>query len=87
MQRLDREWHAGVAGVREKFADAVAHHFPRAGEVLRFDFPVAALGQSPDDQDQALRAQRKGFVDRAAVVVQRRPPSVAIRRRKHAAAA
>jgi len=62
-------------------------HFSCAGEILQFDFPIAADGKPPDDQDQALRAQRNRFVDRAPVVVQSRPPAVAIGRWKHSAAA
>jgi hypothetical protein len=87
VQRLDRQRHPGIASVQKEFADAVAHHFSCAGEILRFDFAVAADGQAPDDQDQALRAQRNRFVDRAPVVVQSRPPAVAIGRWKHSAAA
>ena len=48
---------------------------------------VAAFRQAADDEDQALRAERQRLVDGAAVVVQRRAPALAIRRRKHPAAA
>ena len=58
VQRLDRQRHAGGTRVFEQFADAVAHHFARAGEVLRRDRAVTVLGQPADDQHEARRAER-----------------------------
>ena len=53
----------------------------RAGDVLR------AFRQAADDQHQAVRADRGGLVDGAAVVVERGAASGFVGRRKHAAAA
>ncbi len=80
VQRLDRERHARAARVVEELADAVAHHFARAGEILRFDRAGAILRQPADDEDQASRAERERLVDRAPVVVLRRAPAFAVRR-------
>ena len=87
MQRLDRERHARAARVFEQLAQAVAHHFARAGEVARHDLAAAILRQAADDEHEALRAERQRLVDGAAVVVVRGAPAFAIGRRKHAAAA
>ena len=87
VQRLDRERHARRARVAEELADAVAHHFARAGEILRFDGAGAILRQPAHDEYQAARAQGERLVDRAPVVVLRRAPAFAVRGREHSAAA
>ncbi len=75
------------ARVAEQLADAVAHHFARAGEILRFDGAGAILRQPADDEYQAARAEGERLVDRAPVVVLRRAPAFAVRGREHPAAA
>ena len=81
MQRLDGQRHASVARVGQQRRDAVAHLLVRAGEIFR------PFRQSARDQHQAFGADTGGFVDGAAVVVERSTASGFVGSGKHAAAA
>ena len=59
----------------------------RREQVLRLRRAGERAGQAADDQHQARRAERRGLVDRAPVVVERGAPAGRVRRREHAAAA
>ena len=82
MQRLDRERHAGLRAHGAAAPRAVAHLLARAGDVAAS--PSAAR---PTIEHEALRADGGGFVDGAAVVVERRAPAGVVGGGKHAAAA
>ena len=81
MQRLDRERHARLPRVRQKRVQCLAHLAARAVKIAR------AFRQAADHEHEALRADRGGFVDGAAVVVDRGAAGGFIGGRKHAAAA
>ena len=62
-------------------ASSFSHHVARCDDVAR------ALRQASDDQDEALRAERRGFVDRPPVIVDGGRAPSRIGGREHAAAA
>ena len=87
MQRLDRQRHVGLLGVFHHFGDGVVDLRPRRRDILRDRAArPRILRQAADHQHDAGRAERLGFIDRAAVVVARLGAMRGIRR-EHAAAA
>ena len=81
MQRLDGERHPVGAGMRQDGGDAVGHHVARGGDVAR------TFRQAADDQDQAVGAECRRLVDRAAIVVDGGGAAGGVGGRKHAAPA
>ena len=67
MERLDRERHVGGAGVGQHRGDAVLHLLAGVHDVLR------RARQTAHHEDQAVGAERRGFVDGLAVVVDAPP--------------
>ena len=81
VQWLDRDRHAGIDGMGQHGRQAVGDLFPGIDHVFR---PVR---QAAAYHHKTLCLNGGGFVDGAAVVVQRRLPSGIVNGGKHAAAA
>ena len=78
MQRLDGELDAGGRGVRQHRGDPSV--------ICLRDSDSGWPGHGAADQHDQRRAQRRGFVDAAAVLVDRPGPAVGGRGREKAAA-
>ena len=76
MQRLDRQRYLCLPRIGQERGERVADLASRVGDVAR------AFRQAADHENEALRADRGGFVDGAAVVVERGAPSCRRRRRE-----
>ena len=81
VKRLDRKRHAGGTRIRQHRCDPVPHLRMCAGEILR------ARRQTAGHQHQAFRSDRRGFIDGAAVIVERGPAPRFVGGGKHSAAA
>ncbi len=81
VHRLDPQTHAALRRVWDEPGDAVRDHATRRGDVS------LGRGRRPAHQDEDLRAQRRRFVHRPAVVLDPRLPLRVARRRKHPSAA
>ena len=81
MKRLDGERYSGRASIGQDGGDAVVDHLAGLADV------PARAGQATDYQHQALGGERGGFIDGAAIVVDRCLPPCRSIRREHAAAA
>ena len=82
VQRLDREGHAGARGPRAGWPAA-----RRAPSPARRRGPCEPGGRPPTTITRQSAPERMGFVDGAAVVLDRRAAARRVGRREHAAAA
>ena len=76
MQRLDRQRHLCLPRIGQERGQRVADLASGVIDVAR------AFRQAADDENEALRADRGGFVDRAPVIVERGASSCRRRRRE-----